>query len=139
MTSNRPTALQWLRYAFGAKLPDRCDTWVLHDATTPTWVLRQIARTLVQIALLITVILVFVPGAFWIRAVMVAGGTAIALLFSLSYMTETIEHRLVKAGYAAGTGERLRAQRAATARTAAVTQRRERTAARQAARAHKHA
>ena len=35
----------------------------------------------------------------------------LGLLFSLAYMTETIEHRVAKAGYPAGTAAQLRAER----------------------------
>jgi hypothetical protein len=70
---------------------------------------------------------------------MVVGGSAMGLLFALAYMTETIEHRLVKAGYAAGTGAAERERRSTAARTEAVARRRANITARQAARARKHA
>ena len=40
------------------------------------------------------------------------GGLLIALIFSMAFMTETIEHRAVKAGYPPGTAARLREERA---------------------------
>jgi hypothetical protein len=138
-SSKRPGVFRWLGYAFGAGLPAEYDEWVLHDTTAPTWVLRHLARTLVQLALVIAAVLIFVPGPFWIRAVMVAGGTFMALLFAAAYMTETVEHRLVKAGYPAGTGEATRERRSTEARTAAVARRQARLVARREAQAHKHA
>jgi hypothetical protein len=130
----RPGPLAWLRYAFGAGLAPEYREWVLYDTTSSTWLLRQFARTLTQLSPAIAALLIFVPGPFWIRATMVVGGTAMALLFSAAYMTETLEHRLVKAGYPVGTGEATREQRAATTRTAELAQRRARIAARRAAR-----
>ena len=139
MDSVRPGPGHWLAYAFGAGLPSRHREWVLRDTTSPTWALRHIARSLVQVSPIIVAILVFVPGPFWIRAGMVAGGTAIALIFSVAYMNETIEHRLVKAGYPAGTGAAVRERRSTDTRTADVARRRARIADRQAARARRHA
>jgi hypothetical protein len=131
MSEKRPGPWLWLRYAFGAGLPDRYREWVLRDTTAPTWILRHLARAFAQILLLIVAVLVFVPGPFWIRATMAVGGILIALLFSLAYMTETVEHRLVKAGYPSGTGEAVRERRVTRTRTEALARRRERIAARQ--------
>jgi hypothetical protein len=44
----RPNPLRWVAYAYGAGLPPRYRTWVLHDVTTRTWVLRHITRSIVQ-------------------------------------------------------------------------------------------
>ena len=46
-------------------------------------------------------------------AVLVLGIAAffVGLLFSIAFMTETIEHRVAKAGYPPGTAARLRAER----------------------------
>jgi hypothetical protein len=130
----RPGPVRWLRYAYGAGLPERFDEWVLKDTTSPTWVLRQIGRALVQLAPLVVAVLVAIPGPFWIRAVAVVAATAMALLFSLAYMIETTDRRLTKAGYASGTAEAVRHERSTTARLAATAQRRVKLAARQARR-----
>jgi hypothetical protein len=55
-----------------------------------------------------------VPLAY--RASAAAGGLFIGLIFSMAFMTETIEHRAAKAGYPPGTAARLRAERAERAR-----------------------
>lgn len=47
------------------------------------------------------------------------------LIYALGYLVETTEHRLVKAGYPVGTGERMREQRQTRERSTAVTRRRE--------------
>lgn len=121
----RPTPWQWLRYSLGAKLPPELSGWVLHDTTCRTWALRQVVRSLLVISPLIVVLLVFVPGPFWIRALSALGGMLMSLIYSLGYLVETAEHRLVKAGYPAGTGAAVRQGRAVDDRSAATRQRRE--------------
>ena len=130
VTQSRPTPWQWLRYAYGARLPSELNTWVLHDITCTTWIGRHVVRSFLQMAPLIAVILILVPGPFWIRGVAVLGGIIMGLIFSLGYMVETAEHRLVKAGYPAGTGEHIRETRATEARRIATARRRERIAER---------
>ena len=109
---SRPTALQWVWYALGGGLPERLAPWVLADTTRRTWVWRHLARALVQLTPVFVVCLVAVPVPLAYRVAAVAGGVLVGLLFSVAYMTETIEHRVVKAGYPSGTAARLRAERA---------------------------
>jgi hypothetical protein len=134
----RPGPLRWLAYAYGAGLPDRFDEWVLRDTTSRTWAWRHLARIVVQVAPVVILILLLVPGPEWIRIGMVLGGGAMALIFGFAYAVETAEHRLMKAGYAVGTGERVRQQRTDRDRTAATARRREKIAARSARRQLKH-
>ena len=121
----RPTVWQWLRYSVGAGLPEDLAEWVLHDTTCRSWALRQVARTLLVISPLIVVLLVLVPVPFWIRALSALGGLLMSLVYSLGYLVETTEHRLVKAGYPAGTGAAVRQGQAVDDRTAATARRRE--------------
>ena len=129
----RPGALRWIWYAMGGGLPHRYSPWVLHDTSTRTWVLRHLLRSAVQLAVPIALVLVFVPGAFWIRGMAALGGVLLALFFSVAYMTETIESRVKKAGYPAGTAEATR-DRAAALRDVHDRERRHAAAARRAAR-----
>ena len=124
-TLRRPAPWQWLRYSLGAKLPAELSEWVLHDTTCRTWALRQVVRSLLVISPLIVVLLIFIPGPFWIRALSALGGMLMSLIYSLGYLVETTEHRLVKAGYPAGTGAAVRQGRAVDDRSAATRQRRE--------------
>jgi hypothetical protein len=124
--SRRPTVWQWLRYSVGARLPEDLAEWVLYDTTCRSWALRQVARTVLVISPLIVVLLVFIPGPFWIRALSALGGLLMSLLYSLGYLVETTEHRLVKAGYPAGTGAAVRQRQTADHRSTATTRRRER-------------
>jgi hypothetical protein len=122
----RPNALQWLWYSLGGALPPDRRTWVLHDTTAPTWVLRQVLRTLLILAPFVVILLLFIPGPFWVRGLAVLGGIIMGLIFALAYVVETTEHRLIKAGYPAGTGESVRQERSAQLSAAAVARRRAR-------------
>jgi hypothetical protein len=108
----RPTPFQWVRYALGGGLPRRLSPWVLADTTRRTWVLRHVARALVQLAPVIVLCLILPPVPFAYRASAAAGGLLLGLMFSLFFMEQTIEHRVVKAGYPPGTAGRVRAERA---------------------------
>jgi hypothetical protein len=129
----RPGPFRWLWYAFGGGLPRRYSPWVLHDISTRTWFLRHVARTMVQLAVPIALVLLFVPGAFWIRGMSAVGGVILALIYSIAYMTEFLENRAVKAGYPVGTGQAARDQNARE-REVHVSRRRREAAARRAAR-----
>jgi hypothetical protein len=126
----RPDPLRWLWYSLGGGLPARYRAWVLHDVTCRTWALRQVLRSLLVVAPLVVAVLIFVPGPFWIRGLSALGGIIMGLIYSLGYLIETTEHRLVKAGYPVGTGERTREQQQTRTRSAAVSRRREKMFAR---------
>ena len=113
----RPSTGQWIWYAFGGGLPADLAEWVLHDCTTRTWVWRHLSRALVQLLPLVVLCLVVVPLSIGYRVSLAVGATLLALLFSSAYMTETVEHRVVKAGYPSGTAAELRAERAEQHRT----------------------
>ncbi|MBV9594842.1 MAG: DUF5313 family protein [Actinobacteria bacterium] len=130
----RPGPMRWLGYAFGAGLPDRYDGWVLKDTTGRTWIWRHLARALVQLAIPITLIVTLVPGPAWMRATMVVAGLVMALIYSFGYMEETLDHRLEKAGYPAGLGVKIRAERSTRQQNEQNAARRERIAARRARR-----
>jgi len=100
--------LRWLWYAFGGRLPAEYRRWVLHDTTTRTWWLRHLLRALVQLAIPIAAVLLFVPGPFFIRGLGALSGVFLGLIFAGAYMTETTEHRVMRAGYQVGTAEATR-------------------------------
>jgi hypothetical protein len=107
----RPNPLQWVWYALGGGLPRELSPWVLADTTGRTWILRHLLRAVVQmLPLMVLCLLVPVPLAYRLSAAL--GGMFLGLLFSMAFMTETIEHRASKAGYPSGTAGRLRAERA---------------------------
>jgi hypothetical protein len=107
----RPNPLQWVWYALGGGLPRELSSWVLADTTGRTWILRHLARAVVQM-LPVVVLCLIVPVPLGYRLSAAVGGLLIGLLFSMAFMTETIEHRAAKAGYPPGTAERVRAERA---------------------------
>jgi hypothetical protein len=129
----RPGVHWWLWYALGGGIPARYSAWVLHDTTVRTWALRHVARALVQLALPIALVLLLVPGAFWIRAMAALGGLMLGMFFSIAYMPETTENRVVRAGYRAGTATAER-ERASLVRAAQESERKRAAAARRAAR-----
>jgi hypothetical protein len=107
----RPTVLQWLRYAYGGGLPRDLSSWVLRDTTAPRWWLRHLARSVVQLLPVVVLCVVVVPAPLGYRVSAAVGGMFLALVFSSAYMVETTEHRVVKAGYESGTAARLREER----------------------------
>lgn len=107
----RPTPWEWLWYAFGGGLDPRLSQWVLRDTTGPTWWLRHIVRTLLQLAPFIAAVIVFLPGPLDLRIYTAVLGLLCALVVGLSTMWGTTEHRLVKAGFAPDEAERARAER----------------------------
>ena len=112
MTRQRPNPLQWVWYALGGGLPRELSPWVLADTTGRTWIWRHLARAVVQVLPLVVLCLVVVPVPLAYRVSAAAGGLVLAVIFSIAFMTETIEHRVTKAGYPPGTAARLRAERA---------------------------
>jgi hypothetical protein len=85
---------------------------VLADTTGRTWIWRHFARAMVQMTPLVVLCLVVPPVALSYRLSAAVGGLLIGLLFSMAFMTETNEHRVVKAGYPPGTASRVREERA---------------------------
>jgi hypothetical protein len=110
----RPDPARWVWYAFGGRLPDRYREWVLHDVTTPSWWLRHVFRSLVQLSP-VAVLLVLILGRSWITYLALLAGLILALIYSVAYIEETAEHRLIKHGYPVGTGKQIRRQRGRSA------------------------
>ena len=111
MSTPRPNPVQWLWYALGGGLPRRLSPWVLADTTGRTWILRHMLRAVVQVAPVMALCLLVPPVSLAYRLSAAFGGLMIALIFSMAFMTETIEHRAAKAGYPPGMAARLRAER----------------------------
>ena len=107
----RPAPHRWLWYAFGGRLPARHRGWVLFDTTTDTWWARHVVRSLVQMAIPIALVMALVPAGWGLRAACAGGGIFLAMIYSLAYMTEATENRVVKAGYPVGTAAAHRDQR----------------------------
>ncbi|MGY1840045.1 MULTISPECIES: DUF5313 family protein [unclassified Modestobacter] len=111
MPAGRPNPVQWLWYAYGGGLPPHLSDWVLADTTRSTWVVRHLLRALVQLAPVILLCLLLPPVPLGIRVTAAVGGLVIGLMLATAYMTETTEHRAVKAGWPPGTTARVRSER----------------------------
>jgi hypothetical protein len=114
----RPDPARWLWYAFGGGLPDRYRGWVLHDLTCRTWPLRHMVRAALQVAPVVAVLLLVVPGPLTVRIASVAAGVLLGLFYSGAYMHEIVEHRAAKAGYPVGTARQIQQQAHAEQRAA---------------------
>ncbi|TCK26873.1 DUF5313 family protein [Pseudonocardia endophytica] len=104
----RPNPARWVLYVFGAGLPTRHRTWVLHDVTARTWQLRHLARTTVQLLPIGILLFLFIPSPPYVRALAVLAGALLGYFYSAAYMTESAEHRVMKAGYPVGTAAAVR-------------------------------
>lgn len=100
-----------MRYAFGGRLPRSLSPWVLADTTEPGWVRRHLVRAVVQLLPVLVLCLTVVPVPLVYRLSAAAGGLLMGLIFSMAFMVETTEHRVLKAGYPPGTAARLRDER----------------------------
>jgi hypothetical protein len=104
----RPGPVRWTLYAFGRGLPPEYRGWVLHDITAPTWVLRHLLRTAVQLLPIAVLLYVLIPGEAWVRTCAVLAGLLLGFFYSVAYMYETTENRAIKAGYPRGTAREIR-------------------------------
>nr|WP_255426442.1 DUF5313 family protein [Pseudonocardia sp. C8] len=111
--------MRWLLYVFGAGLPARHRTWVLHDVTAPTWRLRHLVRVTVQLAPIGVALYLLIPGPAHVKALSVLAGALLGYFYSLAYMQESAEHRVAKAGYPVGSAAAVRAEAEEGGRAAA--------------------
>jgi len=99
-----PDPARWLWYIFGGTLGPRYHGWVLRDNTSRTRWLRQAMRGVVQIVPLATVMLAAMPSG-WLTWASIVLGLLLGLWYSIAYINQTAERRLVKHGYEPGTLE----------------------------------
>jgi hypothetical protein len=135
----RPGLRLLVWYSIGGSLPARYNTWVLHDVTTRTWVLRHFARVfaiIIPIAALFFGLLVPTYGA----PMAYAGICLVGTLFIAGLTTILIDtdRRAVRAGYLSDYASEVRSRRATETQHASNYERRERIAARKARRYSKH-
>jgi hypothetical protein len=103
--------LRWFSYALGGRLPARYRPWVLHDLTCRTWPLRHLARLVAQLAPVVIVLVILLPGPLWIRVMGAVGGSLVGLFYSFVFLYEATEGRAAKAGYPHGTLQQVRSER----------------------------
>ena len=104
MHAQRPGPLQWVWYALGGGLPRELSPWVLADTTGRTWILRHLTRAVVQMLPVVAICLFAVPVPLAYRLSAAVGGLLLGLMFSIAFMTETIEHRVSQGRVPAGDG-----------------------------------
>jgi hypothetical protein len=131
----RPGLRLVLWYSIGGSLPARYNTWVLHDVTSRTWVLRHFARVFAVITPISVAFFAFLVPTYG-AAMAYTGVCLTGTLFIAGLTTVLIDtdRRAVRAGYPTDYAGRLRSQRAAETQHTANYQRRERIAARKARR-----
>jgi hypothetical protein len=105
-TPSRPDPLRWLWYTFGGGLGARYREWVLHDVTSPSHWVRQVARVVVQTAATAALAIV-VLGTGWITWVSLIGGLSLSLVYYAAFFAASAEHRLCQHGYPWGTAQRI--------------------------------
>jgi hypothetical protein len=91
--TTRPNPLQWLRYAFGGRLPVELHDWVRHDLVDADWRLRGLLRVCVQIAVP-TIAVFFLPGPLNIRVMTALLIVLGALFVGAAYGDELRDRRL---------------------------------------------
>ncbi len=115
MAIRRPNPVQWVRYTFGGRLPDRYREWVLHDTTSRNWLWRFVLRVLVEAlpwlvaGYLLLTLFTPLPAGYVVGALALA--LALSLYFTVTSADELTEARLVKHGFRAGTGKERRRAR----------------------------
>ncbi|MFD4295283.1 DUF5313 family protein [Rhodococcus sp. NPDC058505] len=97
MGTTTPNPLQWIAYAFGAKLPASMNDWVRNDLTGDRYVVRHLLRQQVPFLPLYAMFLLF-PGPLWLRASMVLLGMSLAVFYSVVYIHQNRARRLQKNG-----------------------------------------
>jgi hypothetical protein len=93
----RPPFLKWLKYAFGGRLPDRYDEWVLLDLTGPDWRIREVGRIML-FALVPVLLLLMLPGKIEIRVYTALFVVIGPMFVGLAYGDELRDRRLRQHG-----------------------------------------
>ena len=128
MAVKRPNPVLWLYFVYGGRLPDRYRDWVLHIATTPTWLVRAFGRGLTQLAPILLALLaaMVVFGGSWPIALgSTLLGFLVALRIILAFAQDNVDARLVQHGFPPGHGTKLRRARHAAEEAAKAARYRE--------------
>ena len=130
----RPTPARLVWYCYGGSLPAENHTWVLHDVTCRTWILRHFARWTMIVAPLFVLYLAVVPATLSLRLFTGIAFSLAIYVISLVFILIDTDRRAVRAGYDHSYPQAVRTANSAARQQAASYQRRERIAARQARR-----
>lgn len=127
-----PGRLVW--YCYGGSLPPQHRTWVLHDVTCRTWVLRHFARWTMAIAPLFLLYVAIAPMPFAIRLYTGIAFAGALYVMSLVFILIDTDRRAVQAGYDHSQPQAIRSANSVERQRAANYQRRTRIAERRARR-----
>ena len=130
----RPALGRLLWYCYGGSLPAVHRSWVLHDVTCRTWILRHFGRWSMGIVPLFGLYLLVVPIPFGIR---VYTGLAFSLalyVMALVFILIDTDRRAVRAGYTYSQPSAIRTANSVERQRTANFERRERIAERHARR-----
>ncbi|QTI67215.1 DUF5313 domain-containing protein [Gordonia polyisoprenivorans] len=95
---DRPHGLQYIKYHYGAKLPDSMRDWVFNDLTGPYAALRMVAWWAVP-CVIILVPMLFVPADWLIRANMTVPILIPYIFFSVALNRVYRRYRLSQHGF----------------------------------------
>ena len=96
--SARPNPLQWIAYAYGAKLPDAKLDWVQRDLTGRWATPRHLVRAQFCFLPIYLAFYFGFSGDWWIRALMVLLAAVLAFVYSVSYKDQNRVRRLQQHG-----------------------------------------
>lgn len=95
---SRPNPVQWIAYAYGARLPDSKRDWVANDLMGRTATPRHFLRSQFCFVPVYLVLFFAFPGPLWVRGLMVLLSMLLAFIFALAYMDQNRVRRLMKHG-----------------------------------------
>jgi hypothetical protein len=127
---DRPNIAQLLWYSIGGSLPRRYSTWVLHDVTCRTWLLRHFARTTLIVVPIFVAYMALMPSSLGVRLITGLTFSGAIFMFSLVNIQVDTDRRAVRAGYGASVPARIRSQQSVQRQGVTNHQRRERIAER---------
>jgi hypothetical protein len=130
----RPSVKNLIWYCYGGSLPPENHTWVLHDVTCRTWVLRHFARWSALILPLFVLYEIFMPTTGSIRLYTGITYSLGIYVLSLVFIMIDTDRRAVRAGYPHSLPQAIRTAAGVQRQRASNYERRERIAARQARR-----
>jgi Family of unknown function (DUF5313) len=126
----RPNLFLLLKYSLGFSLPRRYSTWVLHDVTCRTWLLRHFARTALIVVPIFALYMALMPSSLGVRLLTGLTFSGAIFMFSLVNIQVDTDRRAVRAGYGASLPARIRSQQSVQRQGLTNHERRERIAER---------
>ena len=93
--ATKPGGWQYVRYAYGARLPDSMKEWVLNDLAGPGAAFRMVARWAVP-CIIILIPLLFFPADWLVRANMTIPILIPYIFFSIALNKVYRRHRLAQ-------------------------------------------